>query len=86
MIAAFLVAVLALAAAVLGMRISGAPNPQMKSGVERLDLIDCNDGSGPGRIALDTKSQRQNRSTFSDAATSSTAPGGSCRTRALMMR
>jgi hypothetical protein len=31
MIAAFLVAALALAAAVLGMRISGALNPQIKS-------------------------------------------------------
>jgi hypothetical protein len=47
MIAAFLVAVLALAAAVLGMRISGVLNPQMKSGVDRLDLIDRDDGSGP---------------------------------------
>ena len=85
MIAAFLVAVLALAAAVRGVRISGVLNPQIKSGVDRLGLIDCGRRQWPGRIALDTKSQRQNRSTFSDTATSSTTPGGSCGTRALMM-
>jgi hypothetical protein len=78
MIAAFLVAALALAAAVLGMRISGALNPQRNSGVDRLDLIDCDDGSGPDESRWTPESQRQNRSTFSDAATSSAhrvAPG-----------
>ena len=44
---AFLVAVLALATAIPGTRISAAPNPQVKSGVDRLYVIDCGDGSGP---------------------------------------
>jgi glyoxylase-like metal-dependent hydrolase (beta-lactamase superfamily II) len=43
----FSVAVLALATATLGVRISAAPNPQVKSGVDRLYVIDCGDGSGP---------------------------------------
>ena len=42
-----LVAVLALAIAIPGLRISAAPNPQVKSGVDRLYVIDCGDGSGP---------------------------------------
>ena len=43
----FLVAVLALATAIPRMRISAAPNPQVKSGADRLYVIDCGDGSGP---------------------------------------
>src|ERR1700685_2125765 len=43
----FLVAVLALAAAIPSMPISVAPNPEVKSGVDRLYVIDCGDGSGP---------------------------------------
>ena len=43
----FLVAVLALATAIPSMRISAAPNPGVKSGVDRLYVIDCGDGSGP---------------------------------------
>jgi glyoxylase-like metal-dependent hydrolase (beta-lactamase superfamily II) len=43
----FFVAALALATAIPGMRISAAPNPQAKSGVDRLYVIDCGDGSGP---------------------------------------
>ena len=42
----FSVAVLALATATPGVRISAAPNPQVKSGVDRLYVIDCGDGSG----------------------------------------
>ena len=42
-----LVAVLALAIAIPGLRISAAPNAQVKSGVDRLYVIDCGDGSGP---------------------------------------
>jgi hypothetical protein len=42
-----LVAALVLAAAIPGMRISAAPAPQVKSGVDRLYVIDCGDGSGP---------------------------------------
>jgi len=55
----FLVAVLALATAIPGMKISASPNPQVKSGVDRLYVIDCGDGSGHDRIALDTRSQRR---------------------------
>jgi N-acyl homoserine lactone hydrolase len=40
------VAVLVLAIALPGIRISAAPNPQPKSGVDRLYVIDCGDGSG----------------------------------------
>jgi N-acyl homoserine lactone hydrolase len=43
----FLLAFSALATAIPGMRISAAPNPQVKSGVDRLYVIDCGDGSGP---------------------------------------
>jgi len=43
----FLVAVLALATAIPSMRISAAPNPEVKYGVDRLYVIDCGDGSGP---------------------------------------
>ena len=43
----FLVALLALATAIPGTRISAAPNPEGKSGVDRLYVIDCGDGSGP---------------------------------------
>ena len=43
----FLAAALALATAIPGMRISAAPNPEVKSGVDRLYVIDCGDGSGP---------------------------------------
>ena len=43
---AFSVAVLALATAIPGVRISAVPNPQAKSGVDRLYVIDCGDGSG----------------------------------------
>ena len=43
----FLVAALALATATSGLRISAAPNPEAKSGVDRLYVIDCGDGSGP---------------------------------------
>jgi glyoxylase-like metal-dependent hydrolase (beta-lactamase superfamily II) len=43
----FSVAVLALATATPGVRISAAPNPQVKPGVDRLYVIDCGDGSGP---------------------------------------
>jgi N-acyl homoserine lactone hydrolase len=43
----FPVAVLVLAAAVPGVRISAAPKPQVKSGVDRLYVIDRGDGSGP---------------------------------------
>lgn len=43
----FLVAVLALATAIPGMRISAASNPQVECGVDRLYVIDCGDGSGP---------------------------------------
>jgi N-acyl homoserine lactone hydrolase len=43
----FLIAVLALATAIPGMKISAFPNPQVKSGVDRLYVIDCGDGSGP---------------------------------------
>jgi hypothetical protein len=39
------VAVLALAIAIPGTRVSAAPNPQVKSGVDRLYVIDCGDGS-----------------------------------------
>jgi len=42
----FSVAVFALMIAVRGVRISAAPNPQVKSGVDRLYVIDCGDGSG----------------------------------------
>jgi len=40
----FLVTALALATAA---RISAAPNPEIESGVDRLFVIDCGDGSGP---------------------------------------
>ena len=43
----FFVAALALATATSGLRISAAPNPEAKSGVDRLYVIDCGDGSGP---------------------------------------
>jgi N-acyl homoserine lactone hydrolase len=43
----FLVVVLALATTISGMQISAAANPQVKSGVDRLYVIDCGDGSGP---------------------------------------
>ncbi len=39
--------VLALAAAMPGMRIAAAPNAEVKSGVDSLYVIDCGDGSGP---------------------------------------
>jgi hypothetical protein len=42
-----LAAVLALATAIPGARVSAASNPQAKSGVDRLYVIDCGDGSGP---------------------------------------
>src|SRR5580698_11456730 len=41
----FLVVVLTVAAAIPGMRVSAA-DPQVKSGVDRLYVIDCGDGSG----------------------------------------
>src|ERR1043165_978404 len=40
-----IVAVLAIA--IPGVPISAAPNPQLKSAVDRLYVIDCGDGSGP---------------------------------------
>ena len=43
----FSVAVVALAVATSVVRISAAPNPEVKSGVDRLYVIDCGDGSGP---------------------------------------
>ena len=43
----FFVAALALAIVVLGVSISAAPNPQAKSGVDRLYVIDCAEGTGP---------------------------------------
>lgn len=43
---AFFVAVLALALAILGVRVSAAADPQVRSGVDRLCVIDCGDGSG----------------------------------------
>jgi N-acyl homoserine lactone hydrolase len=43
----FSVAVLALTIAIPGVRISAAPDPQVKAGVDRLYVIDCGDGSGP---------------------------------------
>ena len=42
----FLFALSALATAIPGTRISAAPNPQVKSGVDYLYVIDCRDGSG----------------------------------------
>jgi len=42
-----LIAASALAAAIPAMHISAAPKPQAKSGVDRLYIIDCGDGSGP---------------------------------------
>src|SRR5271169_2753834 len=44
---AFLIAALALPSAIPSMRISAAPNPEVKSGVDKLYVIDCGDGSGP---------------------------------------
>ena len=44
---AFSVAVLALATAIPVVRISAAPKPQVKPGVDRLYVIDCGEGSGP---------------------------------------
>ena len=43
----FFFALLALATAIPGSRIFAATNPQVKSGVDRLYVIDCGDGSGP---------------------------------------
>ena len=45
--AAFLAATLALAVVVSGVRISAASGQQAKSGVDRMYVIDCGDGSGP---------------------------------------
>src|SRR5579863_6699935 len=42
----FLIAVLALAIVIPSARVSAAPNPQTKSGVDRLYVIDCADGIG----------------------------------------
>ena len=42
----FLVAVLAAATAILSMRISAAPHSEVKSGIDRLYVIDCGDGTG----------------------------------------
>jgi hypothetical protein len=43
----FVVAVLTLATGVPGMRISAAADPEVKRGVDRLYVIDCDDGSAP---------------------------------------
>ena len=42
----FLVAVLMLATAIPGMRVLAAADPEVKSAVDRLYVIDCGDGSG----------------------------------------
>ena len=43
----FLTAVMALASVALGTRLFAAPNAKGSSGVDRLYVIDCGDGSGP---------------------------------------
>jgi N-acyl homoserine lactone hydrolase len=43
----FVVAVLAGAIAIPVVRICAAPSPQTNSGVDRLYVIDCGDGSSP---------------------------------------
>ena len=71
----FSVAVLALATAIPGVRISAAPNPQVKSGVDRLYVIDCGDGSGTDESRWTPGVERRRRpSAFPDTATSSTTP------------
>ena len=70
----FLVAVLALATAIPGMKISASPNPQVKSGVDRLYVIDCGDGSGPDESRWTPGANVGPPSTFPATATSSTTP------------
>jgi N-acyl homoserine lactone hydrolase len=82
----FLLAGLTLATAVSGMRLSAAADAQVKSGVDRLYVIDCGDGSGQDESRWTPGPTSGSRSVFPDTATSSTTPrGGSCGTRALMM-
>ena len=82
----FLIAVLALAGAVPSIRISAAPNPEVKSGVDKLYVIDCGDGSGPDESRWTPGVNVGIPSAFPATATSSTTPkGGSCGTRVLMM-
>jgi len=79
------VAVLALTIAIPGVRISAAPDPQVKSGVDRLYVIDCGDGSGPDESRWTPGAMSEPPSAFPDTATSSTtAKGGFCGTPALM--
>ena len=55
-----LVAVLALAPAVPGVRIFAAPNPQVKSGVDRLYVHRLRRRQQSRRITLDARRQRWN--------------------------
>lgn len=81
-----LVAALMLAIAVAGVRISATPGPQVKSGVDRLYVIDCGDGIGPDESLWTPRANVGKPVGFPTTAISLTiAKGGSCGTQALMM-
>lgn len=73
-----------LAASIRGFEILAAPNPQVKSGVDRQYVIDCGDRSGTDESHWTPRVDVGTRVGFPGHFTSSTMlKGGSCGTRVL---
>jgi N-acyl homoserine lactone hydrolase len=82
----FFIAVLVLAIAIPDARISAAPIPQAKSGVDRLYVIACGDGRGPDESRWTPGVNLGNPIGFpGHCYLIHNTQGGSCGTWALMM-